>query len=197
MELGPHANDTEVLLGNYHATPGIITTPLQGIIDKVQGTDITVTYSQGCEILGEGTWMFGEAIPVAQQGKNSFWVFISNNKQADVAIVFLGLSMKRTPDGMTQPYGGIAIEKEALDRESITLPYVQRDLLKGLKLHQTTPIILVLVNGGPVALDWEAKNLDTIVEVSESFWFRILVWNFLRTFYIDVVSWRAWWTSYC
>ena len=57
-----------------------------------------------------------------------------------------------------------AVEKETLDRVTIDLPHVQQDILKALKLRTNIDIVLVLINGGPVAIDWEKKNLDTIVE---------------------------------
>jgi len=150
--IGPHANDTEVLLGNYHGNPAIVTTPLEGIKNKLQGSGIHITYNLGAQILGEGSWMFQDAVQAASK--------------ADIAIVFVGLSMKGTPHSdLIPPYSGVAIEKESLDRTDISLPHIQRDLLKALFKRQSTPIIVVLVNGGPVAIDWEKETLDTILEL--------------------------------
>jgi len=65
------------------------------------------------------------------------------------------------------PYSEISIEKESLDRINLELPSVQADLIKFLVKHQTRPrpIILVLVNGGPVAIEWEKDNLPAILEL--------------------------------
>ncbi|MBV4357290.1 xylan 1,4-beta-xylosidase [Pinibacter aurantiacus] len=49
------------------------------------------------------------------------------------------------------------------DRTSIDLPKVQEDLLRLLKATGK-PVILVLCNGNTMALPWQSKNLDGIVE---------------------------------
>lgn len=45
--LGPNAEDIEVMCGNYNGTPFEPVTPLQGIIDKMEGS-ATVKYARGC-----------------------------------------------------------------------------------------------------------------------------------------------------
>jgi beta-glucosidase len=45
--IGPNAADVEVMCGNYNGTPFEPVTPLQGIIDKTEGTS-TVKYARGC-----------------------------------------------------------------------------------------------------------------------------------------------------
>ncbi|MGQ1786999.1 beta-glucosidase BglX [Saccharicrinis sp. GN24d3] len=52
---------------------------------------------------------------------------------------------------------------EAACRTDITLPGNQRKLLKELK-NTGKPIVLVLFNGRPLDLSWEAENMDAIVE---------------------------------
>lgn len=52
---------------------------------------------------------------------------------------------------------------EAASRTDITLPGNQRELLKELK-KTGKPIVLVLFNGRPLDLSWEAENVDAIVE---------------------------------
>jgi beta-glucosidase len=46
--IGPNANDVEVLLGNYNGIPTNPITPLMGIREKLQKTEIL--YSQGCSL---------------------------------------------------------------------------------------------------------------------------------------------------
>ena len=50
--IGPNADDLEVLLGNYNGFPSAPVTPLEGIRDKLPGTE--VLYARGCDI-AEGT----------------------------------------------------------------------------------------------------------------------------------------------
>jgi beta-glucosidase len=47
--IGPNADDTEVLLGNYNGTPSKPVTPLAGIRAKV-GTSTSVLYARGCDV---------------------------------------------------------------------------------------------------------------------------------------------------
>jgi beta-glucosidase len=99
--------------------------------------------AQGCWVIGEGTWQFEQAISAATG--------------ADAVLVFVGSSSKRS--NLSEPeLLDVATEKESLDRTSIDLPGVQMDLIRALALRTTTPIIVVLVNGGPLAVDWAAAS---------------------------------------
>ena len=46
--IGPNANDSEVLLGNYNGYPSKEITPLKGIIEKLPNAE--VTFAQGCAV---------------------------------------------------------------------------------------------------------------------------------------------------
>ena len=142
-------------------------TPLQSILQRVSPAGVEVINTVGCQIIGDGSRLFNEAVVAAQDGKLlkiKIRIFL-NLYLADVAIVFLGLSMRTLTYGIPL-IENFAVEQEDHDRDTLTLPFMQRNLLKSLKLRQSTPIILVLINGGPIALDWEAKNLDAIIEVN-------------------------------
>ncbi len=52
---------------------------------------------------------------------------------------------------------------EAASRSDIELPESQKNLLKALK-QTGKPIALVLINGRPLALQWEDDNMDAILE---------------------------------
>ncbi len=58
--IGPNADDTELLVGNYNGTPSHPVTPLAGIRAKV-GTSTQVLYARGCDV-AEGVASF-EPIP--------------------------------------------------------------------------------------------------------------------------------------
>ncbi|QCR34989.1 beta-glucosidase BglX [Nissabacter sp. SGAir0207] len=70
-------------------------------------------------------------------------------KQADVIVAAVGESQ-----GMAH---------EASSRSDITIPESQRDLLKALKATGK-PLVLVLMNGRPLALPWESENADAMLE---------------------------------
>lgn len=97
--------------------------------------NLEVTYTQGCSISGNDTSGIAAAVEAAAA--------------ADYAIVFLGIDQ--------------SIEREGHDRTSVGLPGVQEQLLK--KVAASNPrVVLVLINGGPVAIDWAASNIPSIVE---------------------------------
>ena len=57
----------------------------------------------------------------------------------------------------------VSMSGEASSRADITLPGCQREMLK--KLMETgKPVVAVLMNGRPLALEWEAEHIPAIVE---------------------------------
>lgn len=71
-------------------------------------------------------------------------------KQADAVVMVLGISG--------------AIENESHDRDAIDLPKVQRALLAAVQAATRKPIILVLVNGGPISLGSSEMDCNGILE---------------------------------
>lgn len=57
----------------------------------------------------------------------------------------------------------VAMSGEASSRADITLPGAQRQLLEKL-LASGKPVVLVLMNGRPLALGWEAEHVPAILE---------------------------------
>jgi beta-glucosidase len=108
-------------------------TPLKGIKSKVPQAKIN--YAKGCEITGDSTAGFAEAVAAA--------------RNSDVAIVFVG-----EPKEMAG---------EAASRATLDLPGKQMDLVK--EIHATgKPTIVVLVNGRPPTIGWIVDNVPAILE---------------------------------
>ena len=82
-------------------------------------------------------------------GGSQFTTAIEAAKHADVVVACVGLSP--------------AQEDEEGDRTSIELPVVQTELLKALK-KTGKPVIVVLVNGGPVSSAWAGENASAVLE---------------------------------
>lgn len=112
---------------------------LSAIKAKV-GDRATVRYAKGCDVLGESTEGFAEAVAAAQVAK--------------VAVVVVGDKAGLTDD---------CTSGEARDRAELQLPGVQSQLVRAL-YDTGTPIVLVLVNGRPVSLDWIADAVPAILE---------------------------------
>lgn len=112
---------------------------LQAIRERA-GEGVEVRYAKGCEVLDTSTDGFAEAVEAATG--------------ADVAIVVVG-----DKAGLTDE----CTSGEARDRAVLDLPGVQADLVKAI-YDTGTPVVLVLVNGRPVTLNWIAEDVPAIVE---------------------------------
>ncbi|MGB1252059.1 MAG: glycoside hydrolase family 3 C-terminal domain-containing protein [Candidatus Promineifilaceae bacterium] len=137
--IGPNADDAETLLGNYFGTPSNIITPLDGIRTRANGS---VSYARGCHI-AQSDWDSDAAAELLA-------------RESDVVIFCGGLSqLLEGEEGATT--GG------DLDRPTLGLPTVQQTLLE--KLHATgTPVVLVLINGSALSVNWADAHLPAIVE---------------------------------
>ena len=145
--IGPNADDVEVLLGNYQGTPSVAVTPLEGIKSKVSPQTV-VRYAQGCGVTHPSAEGLAAAVDLA--------------RGADAAIVVLGLSQAlEGEEGQREGVGGKLVSQG--DRTSLDLPQAQEELLKAV--HATgTPVVLILINGSPVAVNWAAERVPAIVE---------------------------------
>ena len=134
--VGPLADNPDDMLGSWCARGDgkDAIGILQGIKQAV-GKGVRIRYAKGCEIEGDDRSGFSEAVQVAEN--------------SDVVIVCVGEN--RFMSG------------EAASRTRLTLPGVQRELLKAIK-ETGKPIVLLLSNGRPLVLDWGKENIGTIVE---------------------------------
>lgn len=134
--IGPLANNKEDMNGSWSFF-GEAQHPvsiLEGIQSKVSATT-KVSYAQGCNLYDNSTALFNEAIAVA--------------KAADVVIMALGESA---------PMNG-----EGASRADINLPGVQQELLEAI--HKTgKPIVVLLLNGRPLTIQWMDVHIPAIVE---------------------------------
>ena len=145
--IGPNADDELVLRGNYYGTPSHSVTVLDGI-RAVLPPSAEVQYAQGCEMVSAGKKGFREAARLA--------------KKADVTIVVLGLSqllegeegqVEGLPEGMHS--NG--------DRADLGLPGEQQALLEAV-VETGTPVVLVLLNGSALAVNWALEHVPAILE---------------------------------
>jgi beta-glucosidase len=141
--IGPNAITKKELLGNYVKKSFEITSILKGIKSLV-GKESKIKYSWGCfrkrrSRLGE---YFTKKIV----------------KDSDVIIMVMGLSQAFESEEHKRR------GKSARgDRESLSLPEHQTELMK--LIHDFgKPMILVVVNGSPLALNWAQHNVDAILE---------------------------------
>ena len=136
--VGWHANSTQSLLGNYN---GFVCPT--GRFDCMHSI-----YSAMANRNSEGqTRLAIGCDSVFCNNTGGFSAAISAAKESDVVIAALGLDL--------------SIEAEGLDRHTITLPAGQLELLAQLQATGK-PVVLVLVNGGALAL--ESISTEAIIE---------------------------------
>ncbi len=147
--IGPNADDVEVLLGNYNGTPSAPVTPLAGIRSRATGA--VVVYAKG------SPWAAG----MADSDSVAVWrdAAVAAARGADVAVLCLGLSPRLEGEELPVHVPGF----EGGDRTRLGLPAPQDSLLRAVAATGT-PVVLVLLSGSAVAVDWAAEHVPAIVE---------------------------------
>ncbi|HAR37382.1 MAG: glycosyl hydrolase [Bacteroidetes bacterium GWD2_45_23] len=146
---GPNADDASYALTHYGPLAVEVKTVLDGIRDKA-GDDIEVLYTKGCDIV-DAHWPDSEIIdyPITDAEQAEIDNAVANALKSDVAVVVLG--------------GNSRTAGENKSRSSLDLPGRQLDLLKAI--HATgKPVILVLINGRPLSINWADRNIPGIIE---------------------------------
>lgn len=134
--IGPLADDQKDMIGWWKGDgrPEDVVSLLSGIKSKVSGST-RVGYARGCDITGDSTDGFAEAVNLA--------------RESDVAIVAVGESAE--------------MSGEAASRASLDLPGRQMDLVKAIQATGK-PTVVVLMNGRPLTINWATENVPAILE---------------------------------
>ena len=148
--IGPNANDRRVLVGNYNGTPIRHVTVLEGIQNAVN-ENTRVYYAEGCKLIEP-------EVSMCQEKDSGFSEAISVANMSDVVIMCLGLSP------IIEGEQGDAANSDASgDKIHLDLPGQQQKLME--EVYKTgKPIILILLNGSAVAINWADDNVDAILE---------------------------------
>ncbi len=84
---------------------------------------------------------------------------IETAKKADAVVMFMGLTARLEGEEMDVEVAGF----RGGDRTSLDLPQAQADLIKAIKALGK-PVVLVLLNGSALAINWESQNVGAILE---------------------------------
>jgi beta-glucosidase len=145
--IGPNADETLVLSGNYAGTPAEPVSVLAGIKALVP-PETDVTYARGCEIVDDSQAGFEEAIQAAERSQ--------------VAVMVMGLSQQlEGEEGQTE--GNPRGVRSRGDRETLDLPPIQEQLVQAV-YETSTPVILVLMNGSALSINWADEHVPAILE---------------------------------
>jgi beta-glucosidase len=145
--IGPNADNGWNQLGDYSPSvvPQNVSTVLDGIKQSVSpGT--RVDYAPGCEVIG---------------GKEDFAKAVEAARKASVAILVVGEHPGNAGKSDVPPTDG-----EGYDVASLDLTGAQEDLVRAVQATGT-PTVLVLINGRPLSILWEADHIPAIVEAWE------------------------------
>jgi beta-glucosidase len=134
--VGPLAADYKDMLGSWNGDGNAADaiTLVAGIKAKLTPS-MVINYAKGCDINTDSTAGFDEAVRAA--------------RESDVVIVAVGESAE--------------MSGEASSRGSLDLPGRQLDLVKALQATGK-PVIVVLMNGRPLTINWIAENSAAILE---------------------------------
>ena len=148
--IGPNSDEPFVLLGNYNGTPSDPVTPLRGIREKLKGSS-EVIYARGC------SWADGLQEDISSEDLKR--EAMEASRKADIVIMVMGITPRLEGEEMKVNVEGF----RGGDRTRIDLPDVQEDLIHSVA-SVGKPVVLVLLNGSALAIDWEKENIPAIVE---------------------------------
>ncbi|SHN85563.1 beta-glucosidase [Paenibacillus sp. ov031] len=160
--IGPNANHVYNQLGDYTSPQprGQIVTVLDGITRKLGAETGKVLYAPGCRIKGDSREGFAQALACAEE--------------ADTIIMVMGGSSSRDfGEGTIDLRTGASVVTddpwndmecgEGIDRSSLNLMGVQLELVQ--EVHKLgKPVIVVYINGRPIAESWIDEHAHAIVE---------------------------------
>ncbi len=146
---GPLATATKYTTSRYGPSSNPITTVLDGIKAYV-GSSIRVDYALGCEVVDEN-WPESEIIPTPLTAEEEAGIkeAVEKAKNVNVIIAVVG-----------EDYLQVG---EAKSRTSLALPGRQFKLMQAL-YATGKPVVMVMINGRPLSINWENKYIPAILE---------------------------------
>ena len=146
---GPLADETSFTYSRYGPAFNPSTSVYQGI-KKYAGNKVDVNYVKGCDVI-DPNWPESEIIPtpLSRKEQEDIDAAVEQAKKSDIIIAVVG------EDDNTVG--------ESKSRTSLDLPGRQLQLVQAL-YATGKPVVLVLINGQPLTINWENKFLPAILE---------------------------------
>src|SRR5947207_6585135 len=147
--IGPNADDQALIQYRYgpSAVQGI--TVRQGI-QNLLGTSVKVNYAKGCDVVS-AHWPESEVLPepLTSEEQRQIDEAVETAKNSEVTIVVLGDSGRTVG--------------ESASRTSLDLPGRQLELVQAV-YATGKPVVVVLLNGRPMSINWINKYVPGIIE---------------------------------
>jgi len=147
--IGPNADDDSTARYRYGPSGVKGVTVLEGIRAKLGGA-VKVNYAKGCEIT-DPHWPESEVLPepLTKEERGEISKAVEAARNSDLAVVVLGDSMRTVG--------------ESASRTSLDLPGHQLDLVQAV-YSTGKPVVVVLINGRPMSINWINKYVPGIIE---------------------------------
>lgn len=148
--IGPNANERDDFICRYGPANPTIITVKQGLETLLP--DATIRYEKGCDILDKN-FPESEIIqePLSTEEQEMIDKAVKAAQESEVAILVLGGSEKTV--------------REMYSRSNLDLPGRQFDLLRAV-YNTGKPVILVLIDGRAVSINWADKYIPGIIQSS-------------------------------
>ncbi len=146
---GPLADDTLTSMSRYGPSNVKVISVLEGLKTYL-GSSVNVLYNKGCES-ADANWPESEIFPtpISQNEQSKIDSTIALAKNADVIIAVMGETENQ--------FG------ESRSRTNLDLTGRQLQLLQAL-YATGKPVVMILINGQPLTINWPAKFLPAIIE---------------------------------
>jgi len=161
--IGPNADSLDALEGNYNGTPSKPITVLTGIRSRFP--QAKVTYVQGTGLVrpvenpGTSAAPCEAASADCSRSDDGALSAVEAARAADLVVMVLGLSARIEGEEMKVDAAGFS----GGDRTSLDLPAPQEQLLERV-YASGKPVVLVLMNGSALGINWANANLPAILE---------------------------------
>jgi beta-glucosidase len=154
--VGPLADQTAVLLGNYNGKPSHTVSVLEGL--RAQFPHATITYVAGTRFLAKPPGS-DRALPVYAPDEAPDPAALAAARQADVVIAVVGITSRLEGEEMPIDIPGFL----GGDRTSLDLPRPEEALVQAVAAAGK-PLVVVLMNGSALGVNWEKAHANAILE---------------------------------
>ncbi len=158
--IGPNADNIYNQLGDYTApqTEENIVTVLDGIRNKLSA-DTKINYIKGCAIRDTTTTNISDAVAAAKKS-DAVVIVLGGSSARDFKTEYIetGAAKINTANQLSDMESG-----EGFDRATLDLLGDQLKLLKAV-VKTGKPVVLVLIKGRPLNLNWAAENAPAIID---------------------------------
>lgn len=159
--IGPNADNFYNQIGDYSApqSEGNVVTVLQGIKNKL-GNNTKINYVKGCAIRDTTSSNIDDAVSAAKKS-DAVVIVLGGSSARDFKTEYIETGAAKVQAGASQLSD--MESGEGYDRATLDLLGDQIKLLKAI-VKTGKPVVLVMIKGRPLNLNWAAENVPAILD---------------------------------